>query len=85
MLLAALGAEAGEAPDPGWQALLDRRCASQGPYKVSGKEIRCVSFPGSDDPNVLQGWGTSADLGAKEGMADLEEQVPGSPGTHNSS
>lgn len=28
---------------------------------------------------------TSADLGAKEGMADKEEQVPGSLGTHKSS
>lgn len=44
-----------------------------------------MSFPGSADPNVLQGWDTSADLGAEEGLADSEGQVPGSPGIHNSS
>lgn len=40
VLLAALGADAGEAPDPGWQALLDRRRASQGPYKVKKSDLR---------------------------------------------
>lgn len=47
-----------------------------------------MSFPGSPDPDGLsyKGGNTSADLGAREGMADTEEeQVPGSPGTHDSS
>lgn len=36
VLLAALGAEAGEATDLGWQVLSGKKCVSHGPYKSHG-------------------------------------------------